>query len=406
MSSVAREGWVGKSIAGRFTVERPLTKERAGRVFLATQVLASTTRPVALEILRPDPAFDHELVPRFLQECEAMSLIEHPNVARIYDFGRTERGALYVAAELVNGKSLATVIDDEGALDSERALDRFAQICRGVARLHDRGIVHRGLGAASLMLVRDGAEPELVKLIDFGLGQTLVPSARGGGALSRAGTVSGRPPYMSPEQFMGGDVDVRTDVYALGVLAYELLTGMLPFDGDDLNDWAIQHVTAAPRRFDATPTGARVPKWQRDAILRALSKDPAERPPSARALLREVSEPRQRAVVSTPPPPSIRPVPLLPRQPVRSAAQVGTARTRWTSPTWSSVGAIVGAAIGALIVFVVTTSLMRFAPSRATTRVAKPVGAAPALPVTAAAPSNESTGPDAARAPLEPPRLQ
>jgi hypothetical protein len=386
--------WVGKTVAGRFAIIRPLAEGGGGRVYLAQQALGTTKRFVALKMLLPEHASNPEMLQRFLRECEVVSLIEHANVVRIYDFGEAEAGVLYIAMELVPGSTLAAVIGEEGAFEPERALHAFAQICRGVAAVHDRGVVHRDLKPDNLMLVRQRDEPELVKLLDFGIAKTLAPSSAEGGGLTRMGMVIGSPPYMSPEQFLGRAVDVRTDVYALGVVAYEMFTGVVPFHADNLNDWAAQHVSAAPRPFDSTPAGARTSEPLRRAILRALAKSPAERPPSARAFLRELTEAsRQVEVIASP---RVASGLTACEAPLDALAPPASVRGR-SAARWALV-ALLAAIAGSVMVLSVATSFSDVATSQpaGVAHAMTASGSASIVPPAAVAAPTEATDADAA----------
>jgi serine/threonine-protein kinase len=269
----------GEIIADRYTIIGPLA-DGGGRVFLAEEGTPDNVHRLVLKLLLPESDAP-ELVARFAAACLTLRLVDHPNVVRIDHFGEAEPGVLYVAMELALGSSLATLIAEEGALPLDRALDVLAQICRGVAAAHDRGLVQCDLAPEKIMLYRRPGEADLVKLLDLGIAKTLATRPP-------MGIPMGSPPYTSPEQFLGEAVDARADVYALGVIAYQIFTGELPFRARDENEWAVEHVTAAPRSFDATLAGGRVPRSLRRVILRALEKEPDDRPKSVRAFLREL----------------------------------------------------------------------------------------------------------------------
>jgi hypothetical protein len=295
----SNDPWIGRTVAGRFAIVRRLGEGGSGRVYLAEQAIGTARRRVALKMLLPEHASNPEMIARFSRECETVSVIEHTNVVRLYDFGETDDGALYIAMELVPGCSLGALIAEEGALEPRRALELFAQICRGVSAAHDRDIIHRDLKPDNLMVVRRDDEPEVVKVLDFGIAKTVGVSGAAARPLTRLGTVIGSPAYMSPEQLLGGEVDVRTDVYALGVVAYEMLTGVLPFDAEDIHGWAAQHISATPQSFDATAAGRLVSEPVRLVVERALAKNPADRPATVRELLRDLTE-ASRARVAAP----------------------------------------------------------------------------------------------------------
>jgi len=313
--------WVGHVVAGRYRILSVLGEGGVGRVYVAEQAMGNARRRLALKMLLPEHVKNREVGSRFLRECELASLVDHPNVVRIYDFGEAEGGALFIAMELVPGRSLRTILQEEGALSVDRALHVLAQVCRGVAAAHDRGIVHRDLKPDNLMVVQHPGEPDFAKVLDFGIAKALLPGANN---ITFMGEVLGSPPYMSPEQHMGEPIDARTDVYALGVLAYELLTGVLPFPGGDMIEWAAQHLAATPRSFDVTPAGARVPAPVRRAILRALAKERGDRPSDPRAFLAELLF-TEAAIAPTAPAPERRPVVAATVQATRFEAPVAAA---------------------------------------------------------------------------------
>lgn len=294
------DAWIGRTIAGRFTIKSLLGEGGIGRVYVAEQTVGNAKRRLAVKMLLPEHASNPEMVRRFFRECEVVSLVEHPNVVRIYDFGEAEPGAFYIAMELVAGRSLAAILRSEGPLPPERALHVLAQACRAVAAVHERGVIHRDLKPDNLMISATADDRDFVKVLDFGIAKPLGAgaSAPESSAVTRAGVVLGSPPYMSPEQFLGEDVDVRTDVYALGVVAYEMTTGALPFEASSMSEWATRHLTATPRPFDDTKAGTLVPHAMRDAILHALAKRREDRPATARDLLSELTRTHARAAVA------------------------------------------------------------------------------------------------------------
>jgi hypothetical protein len=283
------DAWIGRTLAGRFTIVSHLAEGGIGRIYVAEQPMGHTRRRLALKMLLPEHASDPEMVRRFFRECEIVSLIEHPNVVRIYDFGEAEPGVFYIAMELVPGKSFAAVLREEGPFGIGHAVELLLQVCRGVAAAHDRGIVHRDLKPDNLMLVRQPGEAELVKVLDFGIAKAVAGSASGISGVTRMGVIVGSPAYMSPEQFLGEGSDVRSDIYALGVVSYELLTGTRPFEANDMTAWAVQHMNASPRPFEATAAGALVPDAVRRTLLRAMAKSKTERPATARDFMAELA---------------------------------------------------------------------------------------------------------------------
>ncbi|MBA5872740.1 MAG: protein kinase [Nitrospira sp. CR2.1] len=205
---------------------------------------------------------------------------------RIYDFGEAEASTFFIAMELVNGESLGTVLQREGALSIPRAITLTKEIGRALAAAHEAGVVHRDLKPDNVMVVWKANEAESVKVLDFGIAKAIqdrsrpadLSAADSTGIVTSAGAIVGTPRYMSPEQFLGLPVDARTDVYALALLAYEMLTGVLPFEATGAAGWAAAHVAGEPRPFDTTAAGAGVPAAVQSVILGALAKRPEQRP--------------------------------------------------------------------------------------------------------------------------------
>lgn len=290
--------WLGRTIAGRFKLLRPLGEGGIGRVYLAEQPMGNGRRQLAVKMLLPHHSSKPEMVRRFLRECELLSVVEHPNVVRIYDFGEAEPSTFFIAMELVNGESLGTVLQREGALPVSRAMRLTNEIGRALAAAHDAGIVHRDLKPDNVMVAAKPNEPESVKVLDFGIAKTIQDPSQAAdllavdtaGNVTSAGAIVGTPRYMSPEQFLGTPIDARTDIYALALLAYEMLTGVSPFDAGSAAGWATAHVAGEVRPFDATPAGAMIPAAIRSVLLRALAKRPEQRPATMRDLLSALAQ--------------------------------------------------------------------------------------------------------------------
>ena len=387
--------WIGRTIAGRFEILDLIGEGGGGRVYVAEQAIGRTKRRVALKMLLPEHASNPEMIERFSRECEAVSVIEHTNVVRLYDFGEAEEGALYIAMELVPGRSLGALIADEGALEPRRALDLFAQICRGVSAVHDRDIIHRDLKVDNIMVVERDDEPEVVKLLDFGIAKSVGSSALGIRPLTRLGVVVGSPAYMSPEQFAGGELDARTDVYALGIVAYEMLTGVLPFEAEDVNGWAAQHFVAPPRPFDSTDGGRRVPAPVRNVIERAMAKNPADRPSTVRTLLREI-EAAFKAATTAPAPVAPRLAPPPPPSPLPPHTSPRPRRSRVASAGLWTLVAVTACGAGSVAGLAAASS----------PRVVSYVSKSPPAHVAVAAPVAPSTPPAPAATAPEPPVVQ
>jgi serine/threonine protein kinase len=217
---------------GRYEIVKLIGEGGMGRVFQARQV--SMNRMVALKLLRAQLATDDHLLARFQQEAHAVSKLRHPNTIIVYDYGKTEDGYLFIAMELLGGKSLASILSAEQRLMQFRALHIMEQVAGAVAEAHQFGIVHRDLKPENIQIDKVANDPDFAKVLDFGIAKMIHGEGEGGEhrkTLTMAGAVFGTPHYMSPEQVHGQKVDHRTDIYALGIILYELLTGKPIFEG-------------------------------------------------------------------------------------------------------------------------------------------------------------------------------
>jgi len=228
-------------------------------------------RPVAVKMLRPEMADRAGLVERFRAEAQTVGRLNHPNIATIYSL-LEESGEVFLVMEFVEGETLATRIRHDGPFSLEACFDLFHQVLDGVHHAHEAGIVHRDVKPSNVMVDDRG----LVKLLDFGIARS-----EGSPRITRAGGIVGTPHYMSPEQVQGEEGSVRSDVYALGLLLYELTVGRLPFEGEaefDIMRAQVEVTPSSPREC-----GADLPEPAEAVLLRALSKDPAERYPTVMA---------------------------------------------------------------------------------------------------------------------------
>lgn len=218
---------IGAVLDERYRIERLLGEGGMGWVFLGTHTRID--KPVAIKVLRSDLVQDQETTTRFLNEAISASRIGSPHIVNVADYGLQD-GVAYFVMELLEGDSLATRVSREGAMPLRRVIHIARQIARGLQAAHDAGIVHRDLKPENIMLVRNEADPDFVKVFDFGIAKVATAATK----LTKAGSVFGTPHYMSPEQAAGAPVDHRADIYSLGVLMYEMACGVAPFTGETM----------------------------------------------------------------------------------------------------------------------------------------------------------------------------
>ena len=246
---------------------------KGGMGFVLKGYDATLQRQVAVKILYPHLAQDESTVSRFLAEARAAASLQHPNIIAIYEAGE-DKGLYYFAMEFVDGKDLASVIRERGRLRLEEALPILEQIASALDYAHQKGIIHRDIKASNIMVTVDG----LVKVTDFGIARVL-----GGERFTQTGVLVGTPEYMAPELWEGKEADKRADIYALGILAYEILIGRVPFEGDTPLTIGYKHVNELPpppTNFDSS-----LPDHVNDAILQALAKNPDHRFQTATAFV-------------------------------------------------------------------------------------------------------------------------
>jgi serine/threonine-protein kinase len=227
-------------------------------------------RPVALKLPLPDHRLDSSAKQRFLQEARAAGALDHPNLCSVYEVGESEDGLLFLAMALYRGETLKARLAREGRLELAEALAIARQIAQGLAAAHQARIVHRDLKPGNVMLLPDGP----VKILDFGLAKAREHSVTGPGA--RLGTAA----YMAPEQIRDDRVDARTDLWALGVVLYEMLTGRQPFRGE--HEVSIAHTIVYEEPVVPSDLRAGIPPGLQALLLSLLEKQPERRPPTAR----------------------------------------------------------------------------------------------------------------------------
>jgi hypothetical protein len=262
-----QDEYLGKVVAGRYRLETLLGEGGMGVVYRARHVLID--RVVALKLIRPDLRGETHLRAWMLREARAANRVDHAHIVDIHDVGETEESELYLVMEYLTGSSLSHECA-KGQMPLTRAVDILEQMCAALARAHDLGVIHRDLKSDNIMLTTKGGRRDFVKILDFGLA-ALARDPR----LAPKGAVFGTPEYMSPEQARGEDATAQSDLYALGILFFEMVTGQLPFRSNDRETLLEMQRTAPsprPRQLRAD-----LPQAAENIILKLLEKDPRKR---------------------------------------------------------------------------------------------------------------------------------
>jgi eukaryotic-like serine/threonine-protein kinase len=261
---------------GRYEVESRLGEGGMAKVFAGTDRLLG--RKVAVKVLSSQYAQDKTFVERFRREAQAAAGLNHPNVVSVFDTG-SDDGVHYIVMEHVEGRTLAHIIGEEGALRPARAVEIAVDVCRALSSAHEKGMVHRDVKPGNILLTPDGG----VKVADFGIARVA-----SGEPLTVTGSVIGTASYLSPEQASGGSIDARSDIYSLGCVLYEMLTGKTPFAGDSLVSIAYKHVEEEPTA--PSLVNPAVPAGLSTVVTKAMAKDPADRYQSADEMAGELRE--------------------------------------------------------------------------------------------------------------------
>ncbi len=278
-----RHGLVGEVVEGKYRIDRVIGMGGMGVVVAATHL--QLDRPVAIKLVRRDLASDASIVDRLLKEAQSAARIRGEHVARVLDFGTLTDGSPFIVMEYLEGADLATLLHREGPLEAAQAADLLLQACEAVAEAHLCGLVHRDLKPGNLFVARLLGGTPMLKVVDFGISKQIKVNAPAG--LTTSPKILGSPNYMAPEQMRGHAVDQRADIWALGSILYELLTGERAFDGETLPG-VCQSVLGGrvPRLRDRLP---QAPRELEEIILRCLATSPSNRYHSVAELARDLA---------------------------------------------------------------------------------------------------------------------
>ncbi|HEY3103653.1 MAG TPA: protein kinase [Pyrinomonadaceae bacterium] len=276
---------IGQTLAGKYRIEKLIKTGGMGSVYRGKHVLMDKT--VAIKVLRPSLASDDAVVARFSREAKAASRISHPHAVSVTDFGEGENGVVFLVMEYLDGRTLKEVIGAEGPLSLDRAVEIVRQVAGALDAAHAQGVIHRDLKSDNIMLVHHNGD-EWAKVLDFGIAKIRQPPG-GDAEITQANLVVGTPQYMSPEQCsQSGALDARSDVYSLGIIVYEMLTGRVPFAGESSTVIMMKQVQDAPP--SVLSLRAELPTAVDAVIKRALAKQPIDRFQSAGELSSEFAK--------------------------------------------------------------------------------------------------------------------
>jgi serine/threonine-protein kinase len=312
-------------VDGRYRVSDRIGSGGMATVYRAEDLVLGRT--VALKVLHRCLADDDELVSRFRREAMSAAVIRHEHVVAVYDRGTWE-GTHYIAMEYVDGRSLKSIVREEAPLAPQRAIDLAVQLLRAAACIHSHGVIHRDLKPDNAIVDGDGR----LKVTDFGIAHTEVSD------LTRTGSIIGSVRYLSPEQADGRALTASSDLYSVGVILYELLTGRVPFDGEGAVSVALKHINERP----APPSGfnASIPPELEAVVMCALEKDPAQRFADADAFITALERARVTATATAAPLPqrTYAVTPAVRHEAFAKTRRLGLLRRAWLSPRLGWLG--------------------------------------------------------------------
>ena len=281
-SGINQDPLIGKVVRGRYRVLEKLGEGGMGTVYLAEQI--AINRKVALKILHPDYARDQEFVRRFRQEAKLAAALNHRNIITVFDFDQADDGSLYIVMEYVAGKSLSGLIQD-GPINLRRVMRLGVQIAEGLRAAHVAGVIHRDIKPENIMVVGE----EEIKLMDFGIAR--LTNTEAATRLTRSGMIMGTPTYMAPEQIEGGEVGEATDIYAFGIVLYEMLSGRVPFTAPTPGAILIKHLQEVPAPL--RKLRKEIPISLEKVVKQALEKKPAQRQKSMNEIVESLANTQQ-----------------------------------------------------------------------------------------------------------------
>jgi serine/threonine protein kinase len=288
-----QDPFVGRTLDDKYSVEERLGAGGMGAVYRARHL--QMDRPVAIKVLHQRFVEDEAARNRFQIEARAAVMLRHSNAVSVTDFGQTSEGCVYIVMELLEGRTLREILSRESPIETARAISIMLQTSAAVAAAHEAGIIHRDLKPSNILVTQSADQPAVVKVLDFGIAKVTADKLdddENATSMVQTNSVIGTPRYMSPEQYNGFELTPATDVYSLGVILYEMLTGMAPFTGATREQIAQKHANDLPH----PPRGivAAIPEDVERVVLLALEKRPEDRPANADEFRQELLDTAER----------------------------------------------------------------------------------------------------------------
>ena len=272
---VMQDPLIGTTLAGKYEIISVIGHGGMGVVYKAKDTLIE--RLVAIKMLKAQLISDSMSVKRFHHEGRAASRINHPHVITVHEFNISPSGQPFIVMDFLEGTSLAQVIKDDGHVGVERTVKILIEACDALNHAHRHGVVHRDLKPSNIVLIDYDGPKDFVKVVDFGVAKLITEGGQELQRLTQAGEVCGSPVYMSPEQCQGEELDARSDIYSIGVVMYESLTGLLPLIGQTMVETMSKHITENAAPFSQARPDLYIPERLEAVVFKALSKNPAER---------------------------------------------------------------------------------------------------------------------------------
>ncbi|CAN5245558.1 hypothetical protein BH10CYA1_BH10CYA1_09330 [soil metagenome] len=264
----------GSIFAERYEIIDEIGKGATSTVYRARQIQIG--RIVALKLMHPHLLKEEINKKRFEQEAKATAALSHPNLVLVHDFGLSPLGRPFIVMDFVDGPSLDTIFGLQGSLSSQQFVDVFSQCCRGLAHAHTRGVIHRDIKPSNIRLYKDEHNAVTAKILDFGIAKLFTQDEEAL-KMTETGAVMGSPAFMSPEQSRAEKVDHRTDIYSLGVVMFQAVTGAMPFKGKDIFETLYKHIYEPAPTFASLGLSYRIPDAVEALVRKTLEKDPAQR---------------------------------------------------------------------------------------------------------------------------------